>query len=162
MSPRLKRVAEPPSFPGPLVFDALITPHRSLTARGFLLVMGAFSSVNVVMAIFWALKGAWPILFFLVFDVVLLAWALRLNYAHARMFERVRIDADCLHVTRQPVRGEAEHWVASPHWARVEHGEEAVRIAAGDGAVSVRACLSPPERDDLAVALRKAISAAKR
>lgn len=161
MSPRLTVTDAPPRPTGPAIFDAMITPHRSLTARGFLIVMCAFSACNVILAIFWALHGAWPVLFFLVLDVAVLTLAFRMNFEAARAFERVRIDADCLHVTRQPARGAAQHWVASPAWTRVEAQEEALRIAAGDNAVHVGAFLSPPERDDLAVALRAALARAR-
>lgn len=162
MSPRLKRVAELPLQRQPALFEAMITPHRSLSARGFLVVMCVFSSLNLVLAIFWALRGAWPILLFLTLDVALLTVAFRANFFSARMFERVRIDADSLQVTRQPARGAPEHWIASPYWTRIESREEAVRIAAGDGAVHVGAFLSRPEREDLARALSSAVAAARR
>lgn len=142
--------------------DALLTPHRSLNARTFLIVICAFSAMNVVVAVFWALQGAWPVLFFLLIDVVLLTVAFRMNFRAARMFERVRIDADSVRVTRVPVRGAAAHWVVGATWVRVEDGPEAVRIAAGDRAVHVGAFLSPPERGDFAVALRAALARARR
>lgn len=141
--------------------DALLTPHRSLNARTFLLVMCVFSAMNVAVAIFWALQGAWPVLGFLVLDVALLTWAFRMNFRAARMFERVRIDADNLQVTRMPVRGQPAHWIVAAHWARVENLPDAVRIAAGDRVVDVGAFLSPPERGDLAQALRAALARAK-
>jgi uncharacterized membrane protein len=142
--------------------DATLTPHRSLTARAFLLVMCAFSAMNVAVAVIWALKGAWPVLFFLVVDVTLLAVAFRMNFRAARMFERVRIDGDCLQVTRAPARGRASHWIVAAHWARVEDRPDVVRIAAGDRAMHVGAFLSPPERGDFAQALRRALAQAKR
>ena len=141
--------------------DALLTPHRSLSARAFLLVICTFSGMNVIVAIFWALQGAWPVLGFLVLDVALLTFAFRMNFRSGRIFERVRIDADTVSITRQPVRGAPSHWVVNPSWARVEDRPDAVRIAAGDRAVYVGSFLSPPERGDLAVALRAALARAR-
>lgn len=141
--------------------DALLTPHRSLSARAFLLVICVFSGMNVAVAAFWALQGAWPVLGFLVLDVALLTLAFRMNFRDGRMFERVRIDADLVQVTRQPVRGRPSHWIVNPSWARVEDRPDAVRIAAGDRAVHVGAFLSPPERGDLADALRAALARAR-
>jgi uncharacterized membrane protein len=157
MSPRWERVAEPPPVAATATMDAMLTPHRSLTARALLLVLAAFSAMNVVIAIFWALNGAWPVLGFLVIDVALLTWAFSMNNRAARMFERVRVEEDRVCVTRQPVRGPAAHWVVAAAWARVESHPRAVRIAAGDRAVHVGAFLSPPERDDFADALRRAL-----
>lgn len=160
-TPRWERVAEPPAARGPALMDALLTPHRSLSARAFLMVMCVFSGMNVLVAVFWALRGAWPVLGFLVMDVALLTFAFRMNFRSGRMFERVRIDADVVQVTRQPVRGRASHWVVNPSWARVEDRPDTVRIAAGDRAVHVGAFLSPPERGELAVALRAALQRAR-
>ncbi len=160
-TPRWERVADPPAARGPALMDALLTPHRSLSARAFLLVMCVFSGMNVLVAMFWALQGAWPVLGFLVLDVALLTFAFRVNFRSGRMFERVRIDVDVVHVTRQPVRGRASHWVVNPSWARVEDRPDTVRIAAGDRAVHVGAFLSPPERGELAIALRAALLRAR-
>lgn len=137
--------------------DATLTPHRSLTARALLLVICAFSAMNLAIAVFWAFHGAWPVLGFLVLDVALLTWAFQMNNRDGRMFERVRVGTACLSVTRQPVRGPAAHWVVAPAWARVERRATAVRIAAGDRAVQVGTFLSPEERDEFAAALSRAL-----
>ncbi len=160
-TPRWERIADPPPARGPALMDALLTPHRSLSARAFLQVMCTFSGMNMLVAIFWALQGAWPVLGFLVLDVALLTVAFRMNFRSGRMFERVRIDADVVHIMRQPVRGQASHWVVNPSWARVEDRPDAVRIAAGDRAMHVGKFLSPSERGDLAVALRAALARAR-
>jgi uncharacterized membrane protein len=161
MTPRWERVAEPPPGRAPATLDAVLTPHRSLTARALLLVLCAFSTMNVAVAVFWALHGAWPVLGFLVLDVTLLTWAFLANNRAARMFERVRVDADCLQVTRQNARGSPTHWVVGSTWARVEDRADAVRIAAGGRALHVGAFLSPPERGDFAEALRRALVRAR-
>ena len=56
----------PPSFvqgqsPWPLLFEAQITPHRSLSPRGLALILGFLGVVSLsVTTMFWFL-GAWPI-----------------------------------------------------------------------------------------------------
>jgi uncharacterized membrane protein len=161
MSARWERLDELPPETAPAVMDALLTPHRSLRARSFLILMCLFSVMNAAVAVFFALNGAWPVLFFLALDVVLLTVAFRMNFRSARMFERVRVAAGRLVVTHAPVRGRARHWMVSAHWARVEDGPDAVRIAAGGRALSVGRFLSPPERGDFATALRRALSEAR-
>lgn len=161
MTPRWENVAAPPQDRGPAFIDAVLTPHRSLSGKAFLIVLCVFSSMNFSIAAYWALHGAWPVLGFLLIDVTLFCLAFRLNYRAARAFERVRVEADVVSVTRQPAHGAARHWVVSPAWARVEAREDAVRIAAGDRAMLVGAFLSPPEREGLAHALRDALSKAR-
>lgn len=161
MTPRWETVAAPPQDRGPAFIDAVLTPHRSLSGKAFLIVLCVFSAMNVTVAAYWALQGAWPVLGFLIIDVSLFYLAFRLNYRAARAFERVRVEVDVVSLTRQPAHGAARHWVVSPTWARVEARADAVRIAAGDRAMLVGAFLSPPERDDLVVALRDALSKAR-
>jgi len=161
MTPRWETVAKPPQAEGPAYIDAVLTPHRSLSGKAFLLVLCVFSSMNVAVAIYWALHGAWPVLGFLALDVGLFCLAFHMNYRASRAFERVRIDADVLSVTRQSAQGAARHWVVNPAWVRVEDRPDAVRIAAGDRAMLVGAFLSPPERGDLAIALKDALARAR-
>lgn len=162
MTPRWENVATPPEDDGSAFIDAVLTPNRSLTGGAFIKVLCVFSGMNVLIASYWAMRGAWPVLGFLVIDVALFALAFHLNYRAARGFERVRVGRDVVHITRQPARGAARHWVVSPVWARIEDRENVVRIAAGDRAMLVGAFLSPPERVDLANALRDALARARR
>lgn len=161
MGPRWETVATPPQDTGPAYIDAVLTPHRSLSGKAFLRVLCVFSAMNLAVAIYWTMRGAWPVLGFLTLDVALFCLAFHMNYRASRAFERVRVEADVLHVTRQPAHGAARHWVVSPAWARVEDRPDAVRIAAGDRAMLLGAFLSPPERGDLAIALRAAIARAR-
>lgn len=162
MTPRWENVATPPEEEGVAYIDAVLTPNRSLTGGAFLKVLCVFSGMNVLIASYWAFHGAWPVLGFLVIDVALFCLAFHMNYRAARGFERVRVGESVVQVTRKPAHGAARHWVVSPAWARVEDREDVVRIAAGDRAMLVGAFLSPPERVDLANALRAALAQARR
>ncbi|MBL8559550.1 MAG: DUF2244 domain-containing protein [Hyphomonadaceae bacterium] len=161
MTPRWENVSEPPDDKGVSYIDAVLTPNRSLTGGAFIKVLCVFSGMNLVIAGYWAMRGAWPVLAFLALDVMLFALAFYLNYRAARGFERVRVGAGIMQVTRQTSHGPARHWVVNPAWVRVEDREDVVRIAAGDRAMLVGAFLSPPERSDLANALRDAIARAR-
>ncbi|MDZ4776238.1 MAG: DUF2244 domain-containing protein [Alphaproteobacteria bacterium] len=162
MTPRWENVAAPPEDTGVAYIDAVLTPNRSLTSGAFIKVLCVFSAMNVLIAGYWAFRGAWPVLGFLLLDVALFSLAFHMNYRAARSFERVRVGVDVVHVTRQPAQGAARHWVVSPAWARVEDREDAVRIAAGDRAMLIGAFLSPPERGELAAAIRDALARARR
>src|SRR5262245_10969759 len=59
------------------LFSAVITPHRSLSRSGFLLVMLLIGGVSFVGGIVFYAIGAWPIVGFLGLDVLLLYWAFR-------------------------------------------------------------------------------------
>lgn len=142
--------------------DALLQPNRALTRKAFQVLILGFVALNLILAMLFVAYGAYPVLAFLGLDIALLWLAFRTNFRDGGLIERVQVAADRIHVMRQPVKGAAENWIVSPHWARVRAEPEAVRIAAGDRSVAVGAFLSPPERDAFAAALEAAIAAAKR
>ncbi len=52
-------------------FRAVLTPHRSLGPKGFLILMTALSVVSFIAGMAFYLSGAWPVLGFFGLDVVL-------------------------------------------------------------------------------------------
>ena len=46
----------------PTLFSAIITPHRSLSGKGFLLVMALVGGLSFIGGVFFFLLGAWPVL----------------------------------------------------------------------------------------------------
>ena len=72
--------ADPPA-PETLIFEAVLQPHRSLSARGIGIVLGFLGTVSLgVTTLFWWL-GAWPIAGFNGGEMLIAAALLR---AHAR------------------------------------------------------------------------------
>ena len=162
MTPHWERICEPPRQAGPLLFDAVLTPHRSLSRKAFVYVLCGFAGVDVAATTVFLLQGAYPVGAFLLFDVFLLWLAFELNYRAGRARERVAVAADRVVVSRHSGRGREAHWMVSPLWARVSADERSVAIASAGRQVRVGAFLSPPERGDFAKALETALSRAKR
>ena len=161
MTPHWERIAEPPPKAGPLFFDAVLTPHRSLSRKAFVYVLCGFAAVDAAITTVFLLQGAYPVAAFLVLDVFLLWLAFEVNYRSGRARERVEVGADRLVVSRHSGRGREAHWIVSPLWARVSADARSVGIASAGRIVRVGAFLSPPERGDFAKALNEALSRAK-
>lgn len=146
------------------VFDAVLTPHRSLTPLGFRILVGAFGLLCIGFGVVFWLLGAWPVAGFLGLDVALLYGALKLSFFSARRTERLRLTAEDLTLSRVDPWGKAEDVrFAPPHWLRVEiddppRHESQLRLSLRGRAVTVGAFLMPTERLDLARALRAALA----
>ena len=84
----------------PTIFSATLTPHRSLGRVGFLVLMLLFGGVSFVTGMLFLVIGAWPVLGFFGFDVLLLYWAFRLNYWHAKAYEQVTVTPSTLKVRK--------------------------------------------------------------
>lgn len=161
MSSATADASEPP------LFAAVLRPHRSLSARGFAVLMVAIvACTSAIGTSFW-LMGAWPVVGFCGLDVLLVQIAFRLNYRAARAAEAFHLTRDRLSVTRTAPNGVATATVFNPHWARLEvdrhpeAGVTGVRIASHGNRLDVARFLGPREREAFAVALAAALAQAR-
>jgi uncharacterized membrane protein len=146
----------------PVLFDAILTPHRSLGRPGFAILMAVVAAVNIGLGISFTLRGAWPIFGFCGLDVLLFYIMFQLNYRSAHMFERIRLLPDELIVERHDRRGHKQSWSFQPYWLRIamddppDHGSQLVLSSHGRS-LAVGSFLTAAERFDLAQALRRAL-----
>ena len=103
----------------PVSFDAVLAPHRSLSPRGFLVLMAAVGAVSFITGIVFLLMGAWPVLGFCGLDVLLIYIAFKLNYRAARLHETVRLTSDALVLRRVQPSGAQQSWQFNPYWVRL-------------------------------------------
>jgi uncharacterized membrane protein len=151
----------------PPLFEALITPHRSLGPRGFLLVMAALACLSFAAGLGFFLIGAWPIVGFFGLDVFLVWLAFRLNYRHARQYERLRLTRDSLTVERQNYYGARRHWSFQPAWLKIEldrppEPDSTLYLTSHGRRFAIGAFLSSEEKAELAAALDAGLSQARR
>jgi len=147
-------------------FRALLTPHRSLSPTGFMVLMSAVCLVSFGTGLLFYLLGAWPVIGFMGLDVLLIYVAFKLNYRAGRLYETVDLKEDALTITRVQASGKAESWSFNPYWARLKleprvgRSSELSLISHGTR-LSFASFLSDPEREDFAGALETALNAAK-
>lgn len=151
----------------PVLFDAVLHPHCSLSPRGFRIFMVVLGSVSLALGLVFLARGAWPIFGFYGLEVAIIYWALRASYRKAERFEQVRLTDTVLTVDQADRRGRRRVLSVPPHWLRVSiedsiRHESQVRLSSHGQAVVVGAFLSPEERLDFANALRRALEDLKR
>ena len=149
-----------------LVFDALLTPHRSLSRRGFLIVMAAVCAACLAAGLLFVLVGAWPVVAFLGLVVALIYIAFRINYRHGRTYETLELTPRNLTVRRVDHRGKASSWRFQSTWLQVlledpKAHHSRLTLRSHGRKLVIGAFLSPAERLDLATALRCALARAK-
>jgi uncharacterized membrane protein len=154
--------------PEPALFSALVTPHRSLSRAGFLIVMAAVGGISFVAGTVFLLLGAWPVFGFFGLDVLLVYWAFRVNYRAAAAFEEVTVTACELRVRQVSHRGKASEWSFNPLWVRLERedneefGLQRLFLVSRGRRLPVASLLGPREKESFAAALGAAIGEAKR
>ena len=150
------------------VFEAKLTPHRSLGRDSFRLMMTLCCVSAVFSSIPFILFGAWPVAGFYGLDVLALFVAFKVNYRRAKAEESVRLTYVELVLSKNSHRGETAVWRFNPLWARLsleedeDFGARRLSVVSGRQTVSIGDFLAPPERRDLATALSAALTKAKR
>ncbi len=154
--------ADPPAPFGPLFFERVLSPHRSLPPRGFHLLMGLLGLISLAVGIGFVSIGAWPVIGFFGLDVGLVYLAFRLNYRSARQSETLRLAGDAFTVERVSVRGERRSWRFQPFWLRVvieERPDASNRllVASHGRSLVIGDFVPPTTRRDLAVTITEAL-----
>lgn len=152
----------------PTLFSAILTPHRSLSATGFVIIMTLVGGVSFAAGMTFLLMGAWPVFGFFGLDVALIYFAFRANYRAATAFEEVSVTASELRVRKVSHRGQVSEWTLNPVWVQLdrevheEFGIERLFLVSRGRKLPIAAFLSPQEKASFATALGAAINEAKR
>jgi uncharacterized membrane protein len=150
------------------LFSAILTPHRSLSATGFVVVMSLVGGVSFVAGLAFLLMGAWPVFGFFGLDVALIYFAFRANYRAATAFEEISVTASELHVRKVSHRGQVSEWTLNPVWVRLdrevhdEFGIERLFLVSHGRRLPIAAFLGPQEKESFAAALATALGEARR
>lgn len=143
-------------------FEAVLRPNPPMPPRVLLGVLVAVLAINLVFALYFVSRGAWPIAPFLGADVLLLAWAFHASRVAARRFERVTLTNAMLSVLHQPPRGHPREARFNPYWVRVQApdpdqiGAQLLLVSHGR-ALKVGSFLAPTDRLSLAGSLQDAL-----
>jgi uncharacterized membrane protein len=154
--------------PEPTLFSAVMTPHRSLGQRGFVIVMLLVAGVSFFAGLVFLMAGAWPVTGVFGLDVALIYWAFRANYRSARAQERIVVTPTELIFRKISANGTGIEWRCNPLWVRVESvidedfGMQKLDLVSRGERVPIASFLSPEEKASFAKALQAALAAAKR
>ena len=152
---------------GQTYMDAVITPHRSLSERGFIILIAVVTLCNCVSSAVFVYMGATLVPFFMAFDVLAVIVAFVVSFAAARQIERVQVTAREVVVTHETPKWRRVVWESPTAFTRVAVETEDdraidVRLALSGRDVAVAQALSPRERGEFAKALEQAIWEARR
>lgn len=151
-----------------LYMDAEIRPNRSLSERGFIILISVITIANVASAAVFLRLGALWVLPFLGIDLLAIVVAFVASYRSGRVVERIQVSPGAVRVTWESPKDSRVVWESPTAFTRitVETDEEdrvmALRLALSGRETPVAAALSPGERGEFAKALEDAIWQARR
>ncbi|MCX5495012.1 DUF2244 domain-containing protein [Kaistia dalseonensis] len=151
-----------------VLFAATLKPYRSLSPRGFaLLLMFIGGTCFASGLLFWSM-GAWPIAGFFGLDILAIQIAFRLNYRAARACEIVEMTAHELLVRRIAANGRTQEFRFNPYWARLEvdrvpdWGITRMALTSHGKSLSIGGFLNPDDRESFANDFSDALAATRR
>ena len=159
--------ATPDRFDTP-IFEALLTPYRSLGRHGFYILMGALISCWLFVGILFLSIGAWPIFGFFGLDVLLVYLAFRWNYRAARAREEISVSRSALQIRKYEASGKMTTHLFNPFWTRFnvarkpDIGITTMCVESRENSVLVGGFLNPDDRENFAAAFGNALSEARR
>jgi uncharacterized membrane protein len=145
-----------------ILFEAVIVPHRSLSARGLAILIGVIGLLCALIALRFWLIGAWPVAGFGVVEVGLAIFLLRLNASRARASEMILLSEDVLRIVRTDRRGRRQQRVLPVAWLNAVLEEPAgqvprLALVAHGVREEIAVTLGEAEKRDLSAALRDAL-----
>ncbi len=143
-------------------FHAVLFPHRSLSRRGFRVLMALVAGTMGVAALRTLAIGAWPVAVFAVADIALVWGAFRLSYRSGRQFEEVTVTPSEVLIRKVSPAGRVREHRFQTAWARLavvrrDEGVVTLKIGSHGKAIVLGAFLSPDDRTSFADALADAL-----
>jgi len=151
-----------PEAGDPVLFEAVIVPHRSLSPRGLRVLVGTIGGLSTLMALRFLLIHAWPVIGFSVIETGLAVVLLRLNARRAKQSELLLLSESGLRIVRTDAYGRRQERVLPHMWLNVVLEDvpgRVPRLLLGRRGVQeeVAASLGETEKRDLASALEGAL-----
>lgn len=150
-----------------IYMDAVLTPNRSLSQKGFMIAMSAIAITFFLTGLmFWSM-GALPVLGFFGLDILAIWLAFHFSFRRQKEETRVIVTARAILLQHRDSKGREKRAEVPSAFARIELEEPTgpaswLRIEHGKTAWVIGRFLTPPERSSLAAALRQALLNARR
>jgi len=151
----------------PPVFNAVLTPHRSLGRNGFVLLICFVFFTCFLSGVGFLVIGAWPVFVFMILDAVILWFAFHMNYRSGKAREEISIWRHNLKIRKISPGGRAREYQFNPFWARFNiDRHDAIGITrmaiVGQGQhLDIGGFLNPDDRESFAMAFGSALNKAR-
>jgi uncharacterized membrane protein len=170
LEPDSVRYANPSTLPdlnpSDLLFNATLYPHRSMTPRGARTIITIVGVICALAGLRFIIVGAWPVVLFVMFDVIALWIAFHFNFRAARLFETIQLTKQSLVICRVHPNRQVETWGLEPYWLRIlierYKDNDALQIISHGKKLEIGAFLTDREKQEIATSLQSALKTWRR
>ena len=150
------------------IFEAFLTPHRSLGRKGFTAFAIIVGSLIMAHIVIFLIAKAWPVAMFLGLDLLLIFGAFWLNYRAGRAREEIVVSRLELKVSKVSPSGRRKDNLFNPLWTKfmVDRKEDIgitdMKLRSEGNELPIGTFLNPDDRESFARAFGGALATAKR
>ena len=150
------------------IFEAFLTPHRSLGRKGFTVFAIIVGSLIMAHIVIFLIAKAWPVAMFLGLDLLLIFGAFWLNYRAGRAREEIIVSRLELKVSKVSPSGRRKDNLFNPLWTKfmVDRKEDIgitdMKLRSEGNELPIGTFLNPDDRESFARAFGGALATAKR
>ncbi|MBV8401761.1 MAG: DUF2244 domain-containing protein, partial [Acetobacteraceae bacterium] len=112
----------------PVLFQAVIVPHRSLSPRGVRRLMAFVLVLSCLVGLRCLLLGAWPVLGFTIVEIGLALFLIQLNQRRARACELIILSESGFRIARTDMSGRRTEKILPADWLNVVLEEPLGRV----------------------------------
>lgn len=151
-----------------LVFNAVLTPYRSLGRTGLRILVAITLAISLFNVVFFLVADALPVAMFFGLDVGLLYGAFYLNYRSARAREEVSVSRTELEIRKVAPSGRTRVSRYNPFWAEFqvdrhrEYGISSMAVTGQGRSTIIGSFLNPDDRESFARAFTAALASVRR
>ncbi len=138
-------------------YSLLLRPHRSLSARAFLILMSFMCAASFAIGLFFVSMGAWPILGFFGLDVLLIYIAFKQNFKSGKCCEVIEIKDGKLILSQINTRGVKRQNLMDSYWSKVQFKDEKLAIHCRGTSYVFGSFLVPDEKEAVFLNLQEAL-----
>lgn len=146
-------------------------PHRSLSQRGFRLLMLALAGLMFLIGSLFFVLGAWPVIGFLGLEILVVWMAFRMNYRAAKKREHLRANSATFQIERVEPDGTAEIEELPTPWLKARLDKEPLQgrptasrlvVGAHGEETEIGAFLHDAEKEELLPEIKAMLEKAQR
>lgn len=159
--------ADPDAY-GAEFFKATLLPYRSLSARGFQIMILSLLLLWACIGMVFMHIGAWPVVGMFGLDIALIYLAFRINYNAARQREEITVSREQLTITQVSASGRIRAYQFNPFRTRFhitrkdDIGITQMQLQADGRSLDIGRFLPPDTRESFAAALTNALIRSRR
>jgi uncharacterized membrane protein len=99
--------------------DLKLYPNKSMSFKALFFVGFIFTIISILISSHFIINGAWPVGVFLFLDLLIIIFALKINYSRSQKYERIVL-SDTLLIKKKNIKGYEKIIKIEPSWIRLK------------------------------------------